>query len=165
MIGWSEAESHRASYCLILSLAAFMRAANRPLTVFSFPGGMWTGSQCSDASPRSTRLRAASNLSASPVQSSSLSQSPSIRSCCRAAIRERAAARDCSEPRGKYPSPVFAAVAGSKGLSARSVRVSFIDDCESVLRIEAGFSIWLVLTIRLVPGLLLVRKDRLVFRH
>jgi hypothetical protein len=39
-IAWSAAGNYLASYCLTLALAAFMRAASRPRTVFSFPGGM-----------------------------------------------------------------------------------------------------------------------------
>jgi hypothetical protein len=42
-IGSSAADSHRASYCLILALAALIRAANCPLAVFSFPRGMVIG--------------------------------------------------------------------------------------------------------------------------
>jgi len=111
-----------------------MRSANPPLSVSSFPGGMWIGSHCSGASPRCERSRAALRHSASPVQSRSLFQWSSASLTCRAATRERAAALDCFEPSRKDPKCLLAAVAGSRAPPVRFVRLSLIPDCHSLLR-------------------------------
>ena len=84
------------------------------------------GFHSSRGSPRSVRSQAALRASASPLQSSGLSQlSPASRPL-RAVTRARAAALDCSEPSRRYPTPTLEAVAGSKGLLARSERLSVI---------------------------------------
>jgi hypothetical protein len=61
---------------------------------------------------------------------------PSPRVAFRAAIRDRAAARDCSEPMGKSPNRLPDAVAGSMGVPARFERVFVMSDCCLLLRLE-----------------------------
>lgn len=93
-----------ASKRAILACAALIRAASRPLTVPSLPGGMWMGDQSTEgAALCSLRWRAAAILSASPVRSNSLSHSSSASFSFRAFTRERAAALESAEPSGKAP--------------------------------------------------------------
>ena len=117
VIGWSQADSHRASYCLILALAAFIRAAKRPLAVFSFPGGMKIGFH-------SSMVPALCSLAGSlhPIGKPSTIEfhfPMAVRLApCRAAIRARTAALGVLRTKPEIPDAYTSGCGGQHGPSS-----------------------------------------------